>query len=222
MSDTLRAAAEQALEALEHHVEQTRPIHTTSAAIDALRAALAAAEPAYRDSTPHLNVGNSAFESWFQAQPFATQIGIKQISRDSYAAGMGDPLVVAAAVAEPVAHLWQHSETGRTRVVMPDQVVTADAPWLVVGPLYLAPPQREPQWVPVAERLPEKFTEVLVAFAGQMSIASTGQYTNSPHDKNGWCYPAENNGICDDGSDPVVTHWMPLPDAPASAPKEQP
>lgn len=77
------------------------------------------------------------------------------------------------------------------------------------------------QWVPVAERLPEKFTEVLVAFAGQMSIASTGQYTNSPQDKNGWCYPAENNGICDDGSDPVVTHWMPLPDAPASAPKEQ-
>jgi hypothetical protein len=38
---------------------------------------------------------------------------------------------------EPVAHLWQHSETGRTRVVMPDQIVTADASWRVVGPLYL-------------------------------------------------------------------------------------
>jgi hypothetical protein len=44
---------------------------------------------------------------------------------------------------EPVAHLWQHSETGRTRVVMPDQVVTADATWVVVGPLYLHPPRRE-------------------------------------------------------------------------------
>lgn len=46
---------------------------------------------------------------------------------------------------EPVAWLWQHSETGRTRVVMPDQVVDTDARWLLVGPLYLAaPPQRKP------------------------------------------------------------------------------
>ena len=42
MSD-LRQAAQQALEALQHHVEQTRPIHQTSLAITALRAALAAA-----------------------------------------------------------------------------------------------------------------------------------------------------------------------------------
>lgn len=44
---------------------------------------------------------------------------------------------------EPVAHLWQHSETGRTRIVLPDQIVTADATWHVVGPLYLTPPRRE-------------------------------------------------------------------------------
>lgn len=44
---------------------------------------------------------------------------------------------------EPVANLWQHSETGRTRVVMPDQVVTADATWFVVGPLFTHPPRRE-------------------------------------------------------------------------------
>jgi len=50
-------------------------------------------EPAYTDSTPRLNVCNSAFEHWFQAQPFATQTGVKQMCRDSYAAGMGDPLV---------------------------------------------------------------------------------------------------------------------------------
>jgi hypothetical protein len=37
----LRKAAQQALEALEYHVEQTRPIHRTSEAITALRAALA-------------------------------------------------------------------------------------------------------------------------------------------------------------------------------------
>lgn len=46
----------------------------------------------------------------------------------------------SGAAPEPVAHLWQHCETGRTRIVMPDQVVTADATWLIVGPLYLHPP----------------------------------------------------------------------------------
>jgi hypothetical protein len=41
---------------------------------------------------------------------------------------------------EPVAHLWQHSETGRTRIVMPDQIITTDATWFVVGPLHLGTP----------------------------------------------------------------------------------
>ena len=40
----LRKAAQQALEALGYHVAQTRPIHSTSEAIDALRAALAQPE----------------------------------------------------------------------------------------------------------------------------------------------------------------------------------
>ncbi len=56
----------------------------------------------YKDSTPKLHVGDSSFENWFQAQPFATQVGIKQMCRDSYAAGMGDPLVTYAAPSEPV------------------------------------------------------------------------------------------------------------------------
>lgn len=50
--------------------------------------------------------------------------------------------VAANAGSEPAAHLWQHCETGRTRIVMPDMIVDADARWQVVGPLYLgaAPP----------------------------------------------------------------------------------
>lgn len=58
----------------------------------------------YKDSTPKLNVGDSAFEDWFQHQEFATQGDrIKQICRDSYAAGMGDPLVTYA-VPQPGMH----------------------------------------------------------------------------------------------------------------------
>jgi len=42
-----RKVVEQALEALEYHVEQTRPIWKTSQAIDALRDALAQPESEY-------------------------------------------------------------------------------------------------------------------------------------------------------------------------------
>jgi len=46
---------------------------------------------------------------------------------------------------EPVAYLWMNSETGATRVVMPDQIVSVDPAWHVVGPLYLKPyPKRKP------------------------------------------------------------------------------
>ena len=46
-TDELRAAAQQALVALVHHTEQTRPIQRTADAIEALRAALA--QPAAPD-----------------------------------------------------------------------------------------------------------------------------------------------------------------------------
>lgn len=51
----------------------------------------------YVDSTPKLSVGDSAFESWFQAHPKACT-GDKQLARDAYAAGMGDPLVTYVTV----------------------------------------------------------------------------------------------------------------------------
>lgn len=70
------------------------------------------------------------------------------------------------------------------------------------------------RWIPVAERLPDKNTEVLIAFAGQCSIPATGQYTGGAFDSHGWCYPAENRGSSNDGEDPVVTHWMALPEVP--------
>jgi hypothetical protein len=48
--------------------------------------------PAYKDCAPHLSVGDSAFESWFANKDMAG-LGTKQLARDAYAAGMGDPLV---------------------------------------------------------------------------------------------------------------------------------
>lgn len=67
--------------------------------------------------------------------------------------------LAANAGSEPVAHLWQHSETGRTRVVMLDAVTDADASWLLVGPLCLgthpSPPEGMAGWISVEDRLPE-------------------------------------------------------------------
>ena len=96
----LRKAAQMALEALIWHDETVRT-QADSAAITALRAALAQPEP------------------------------------------------------EPVAYLWQHGETGRTRVIEKDQVWTASNQWNRVGPLYLHPPQRKPLTI-------EQIVEILV------------------------------------------------------------
>ena len=81
----------------------------------------------------------------------ALRLAIEQAERvkraeEVFAAASDEMKSEQAEWQEPVAHLWQHSETGRTRIVMPDQIVTADADWFVVGPLYLgaAPPQCEP------------------------------------------------------------------------------
>lgn len=68
---------------------------------------------------------------------------------------------LAASAGEPVAHLWQHCETGRTRIVMPDMIVDADASWQVVGPLYLgaAPPTAQAGALLAAAPLPPTSAE---------------------------------------------------------------
>lgn len=51
----------------------------------------------YKDSTPELRVGDSSFEGWYSTHPSSRMSGrhTKQDMRDAYAAGMGDPLVMA-------------------------------------------------------------------------------------------------------------------------------
>jgi hypothetical protein len=67
------------------------------------------------------------------------------------------PAAQPAPVQGPVAHLWQHSQTGRTRVVMPGGIITADASWFVVGPLVLG--DTTPPAAPAQEHEPEKAEE---------------------------------------------------------------
>ena len=89
--------------------------------------------------------------------------------------------------------------------------------------LLAAPPTAQAEgWISVKDRLPEKNTEVLICFA-ELSIPSTGQYTASALDHEGWRYPQENHlwpgerPDFEDGGSPTVTHWMPLPAAPGPA-----
>ena len=73
--------------------------------------------------------------------------------------------IAASAGSEPVAHLWQHCETGRTRIVMPDMIVDADASWQVVGPLCLGatPPTAQAEgWTRLPGALPKPGTPVLL------------------------------------------------------------
>jgi len=52
-----------------------------------------------------------------------------------------------APVQEPVATLWQHGETGRTRITMPGDITDCDARWFKAADLYTTPPAAQRQWV---------------------------------------------------------------------------
>ena len=56
------------------------------------------------------------------------------------------PEPVKPAQQEPVATLWQHGETGRTRITMPDDITDCDARWFKAADLYTSPPAQR-TWV---------------------------------------------------------------------------
>ena len=43
-----------------------------------------------------------------------------------------------------MATLWQHGETGRTRITMPGDITDCDARWFKAADLYTSPPVRKP------------------------------------------------------------------------------
>jgi hypothetical protein len=71
----------------------------------------------------------------------------------------------SAPVQEPVATLWQHGETGRTRITMPGDITDCDARWFKAADLYTTPPA-----APVQE--PEVSWGVDWAKAGDKSCAT--------------------------------------------------
>ena len=59
---------------------------------------------------------------------------------------------------EPVATLWQHGETGRTRITMPDDITDCDARWFKASDLYTSPPPQR-TWVGLTD---EEVAEVAI------------------------------------------------------------
>ena len=129
---------------------------------------------------------------------------------DIFAATYERASLAASAGSEPVAHLWQHCETGRTRIVMPDMIVDADASWQVVGPLYLgaAPPTAQAEgWRPI-ETAPKDKSNIVLLRQPCGSIAN-GFWLAEAYAGNGaWIWPYVYK---------TPTHWMPLPPPPTSA-----
>ena len=128
----------------------------------------------------------------------------------------------ASAGSEPVAHLWQHSETGRTRVVMPDMVVDACATWLLVGPLYLHPSPPEGMvggWQDIATA-PKDGAYLLLweqystnPFVGCWAFGSWSVSHEHVDAEGGW----DGANVVDSISQDRITHWMPLPPPPTSS-----
>jgi len=147
MTDLRKAAREALIAWWEEHrpmgwtAEQHRAQPTVNAQSETdkpLMEIAAAASRAALDEAP--GEEREAFEAWWAGLcPVPYYPGIeKLIARNAWQARAMLAARPSVPQGEPVAHLWQHSETGRTRVVMPDQIITADASWRVVGPLYLA------------------------------------------------------------------------------------
>ena len=67
-----------------------------------------------------------------------------------------------------------------------------------------------PKWIPVTERLPEDFIEVLVFGRSKLTRVMVIDVAFRKGRK--WFVPCDEDGI---ESDPViVSHWMPLPEPP--------
>ena len=78
------------------------------------------------------------------AQPEQEHFALKHRIAELEGAVIGLQAQLAQPEQEPVATLWQHGETGRTRITMPGDITDCDARWFKAADLYTTPPQRKP------------------------------------------------------------------------------
>lgn len=66
-----------------------------------------------------------------------------------------------------------------------------------------------PRWIPVTERLPEPYVDVLLIVNGKVNniTLNNAQEIGSFDKSEGWIL-----GMWPEWEDPKVTHWMPLPE----------
>lgn len=79
------------------------------------------------------------------------------------------------ATPEPVAHLWQHGETGRTRIVMLGDVWTANDHWCYVGPLVLGSTHPAPGAPDGWQLVPIEPTDEMISAACQDGVSVDGR-----------------------------------------------
>jgi len=89
----------------------------------------------------------------------ARELGLDYEPEERYTYGtpLLDAFTKPAPVQEPVATLWQHGETGRTRVTMPGDITDCDARWFKAADLYTTPPAAQRPFVGLTD---EELSEV--------------------------------------------------------------
>jgi hypothetical protein len=85
------------------------------------------------------------------------------------------PPAQPAPVQEPVATLWQHGETGRTRITMPGDITDCDARWFKAADLYTTRPA-----APVQEPVAWLTTEVTTGTQVWLYEKTAARYQNPP------------------------------------------
>ena len=232
-----RELLQMAFDALEHHTVQTRPIHNTELAIDALRAALAQpqAEPVDNDDVLWLWKNGDHMLAFRHLYPCYSPGGDpmtlgepcgKAIFRHSH-----DRACAAPAAPEQFVGEYVFNDVGgivkKAAAPAPDMSCPECRSDAVVWECVACsatnyPPAAPavPAWLPI-ESAPRDNTEILLSNGADVSSGAWFEAGRETHDSDG----APNDDYHEaqfldwgGGMLPEPTHWMPLPAAPGSAP----